>query len=45
MKHFLLSSADGIITDEIILARNVQAELDERTDLQILEDALENMWN
>ena len=45
MRRFLLSGVDGIITDEVILARDVQAELDERTDLQILKDALENMWN
>ncbi|MCR5627074.1 MAG: glycerophosphoryl diester phosphodiesterase membrane domain-containing protein [Lachnospiraceae bacterium] len=40
MYKFLDSDIDGVITDEIGLAEDVQALLDERTDLQVLEDKL-----
>ncbi|MCR4676154.1 MAG: glycerophosphoryl diester phosphodiesterase membrane domain-containing protein [Sphaerochaetaceae bacterium] len=39
--HFLDSKVDSIITDEIILAEKVQKQLNERTDLEVLEDNLE----
>ncbi len=38
--HFLDSSIDGVITDEVELAERVQKELDERTDLRLLQDRL-----
>ena len=41
MYHFLDSFADGVITDEIVLAEEVQADLDDRTDLEVLEDKLQ----
>ncbi len=40
MYHFLDSEADTVITDEILLAEDVQAELDARTDYEFLEDNL-----
>ncbi len=40
MYEFLDSDVDGIITDEIPLAEEVQADLDDRTDLEVLEDKL-----
>ena len=44
MQSFLDSSADGVITDEILLAKKVQAELDGRTDLQLLHHRLGSIW-
>ena len=38
--HFLDSAIDAVITDEILLAEKVQAALDDRTDLEVLEDKL-----
>lgn len=38
MKYYLDSSIDGIITDEILMARKVQEQLDARTDLQVLQN-------
>ena len=40
MYHFLDSEIDAVITDEILLAEEVQKELDDRTDLEVLEDKL-----
>ena len=40
MYHFLDSMIDAVITDEVELAEEVQAELDDRTDLEVLEDKL-----
>ncbi len=40
MYKFLDSTIDGIITDEIPMAEDVQARLDERTDLEIIKDEL-----
>ncbi|MCR4892406.1 MAG: glycerophosphoryl diester phosphodiesterase membrane domain-containing protein [Lachnospiraceae bacterium] len=40
MYHFLDSWADAIITDEVPLAEEVQKELDNRTDLEVLEDQI-----
>lgn len=40
MYRFLDSNIDAIITDEILLAEEVQAMLDDRTDLEVLEDKL-----
>lgn len=36
LRRFMDSRADGIITDEVLLAKKVQAELDARTDLEVL---------
>ena len=41
MSRFLDSRIDAVITDEIELAESVQAELDERTELEVLEDKLD----
>ena len=41
---FLDSEADGIITDEILLAEKVQQELDDRTDLAFLADRSSDVW-
>jgi hypothetical protein len=38
MHHFLDSEIDAVITDRIGMAEEVQAQLDDRTDLEILED-------
>ncbi len=40
MYKFLDSTIDGIVTDEIPLAEETQAKLDDRTDLEILQDEL-----
>ncbi len=40
MYKFLDSTVDCLITDEILLAEEVQSELDKRTDLEILRDEL-----
>ena len=42
LKHFLDSTADAIITDEIVLAEAVQKQLDSRTEYQVLQDRLGN---
>ncbi|MGX8686382.1 MAG: glycerophosphodiester phosphodiesterase family protein, partial [bacterium] len=44
MQSFLDSSVDGVITDEILLAKKVQAQLDSRTDLQLLHHRLGSIW-
>lgn len=44
MQSFLDSSIDGVITDEILLAKKVQAQLDGRTDLQVLHSRLGSIW-
>ena len=41
---FLDSNADGIITDEIVLAEKVQQQLDDRTDLSFLADRFSDVW-
>ena len=38
MRHFLDSDVDAVITDEIELAEQVQAQLDERTTYEIIRD-------
>ena len=38
--HFLDSEIDAVITDEIEMAQEVQEELDNRTDLEVLEDKI-----
>lgn len=42
MYRFLDSSIDAVITDEISLAEEVQARLDARSDLQVIQDKLIN---
>ncbi len=44
MYHFLNSSADTVITDDILLAESVEEELAERNDLEILQDGLGNIF-
>ena len=39
-KHFLCSTADGIITDNVVQAAEVQKELEKRTDLQRMVDRI-----
>ena len=41
---FLDSDIDGIITDEIPLANDVQQQLDDRTDLAFLTDKFKDFW-
>ena len=40
MYHFLDSGIDAVITDQVEMAQKVQARLDDRTDLEVLEDHL-----
>ncbi|MCR5774138.1 MAG: glycerophosphoryl diester phosphodiesterase membrane domain-containing protein [Lachnospiraceae bacterium] len=40
MYKFLDSTIDGVVTDEIPMAENVQAVLDDRTDLEVIQDEL-----
>ncbi len=40
MYRFLDSDVDGVITDEIPLAEEVQKDLDRRTDLKVVQDKL-----
>lgn len=42
--NFLDSNVDAVITDEIDLAQLVQDLLDDRTDLEVMEDNLEDFW-
>ena len=44
LRAFLTSAVDAIITDEIELAEKVQTELDDRSDLQVMEDWLSEAW-
>ncbi|QFJ53703.1 glycerophosphodiester phosphodiesterase family protein [Pseudobutyrivibrio xylanivorans] len=44
MKKFLNSDVDGIITDEIELAEEVQAQLDARTDFEFAKDRGGELW-
>ena len=44
MYRFLDSHCDGIITDQVEMAERVQAELDKRSDLRLLQDRLEDIW-
>ncbi len=39
-KHFLCSSADGLITDNVEQAAEIQKELEERSDLARMIDAI-----
>lgn len=43
MRHFLNSSADCIITDEIPMAIEVEKELENRTDMEVMEDWMGNL--
>ena len=43
MYHFLDSSVDAVITDEIELAEEVQERLDGRSDLQIILDKVSGL--
>ncbi len=45
MYKFLDSHCDGIITDQVEMAERVQAALDNRSDLRLLQDRLEDFWN
>ncbi len=42
---FLDDNLDGVITDKVELAEEVAQELEERTELQIIEDRLQDFWN
>ena len=44
MYKFLDSSCDGIITDQIEMAERVQEKLDNRSDMKLLQDKLEDFW-
>ena len=45
MYKFLDSDCDGVITDQIEMAESVQKELDNRSDVKLLEDKLGDMWD
>ena len=45
MYRFLDSKIDAVITDEVILAEDIQAQLDNRNDLQVIQDKLSDFWN
>ena len=44
MRKFLDSEADMVITDDILMANEVQKELDERADYDILKDRSPDLW-
>ena len=44
MIRFLDSEADMVITDDILMAVDVQKELDERTDYDIIKDRSADLW-
>ena len=44
MHRFLASEIDGIITDEIPLSEQVQAELDNRTDFEVITDWMSDIF-
>ena len=44
MRKFLDSEADMGITDDILMANEVQKELDERADYDILKDRSSDLW-
>lgn len=44
MRKILASDADVVITDEILLAQQVQTELDARSDSEIINDTFANVW-
>lgn len=44
MYHFLNSRADAVITDQVERIQKVQAELADRTDLEVISDRLETLW-
>ena len=45
MNKFLTSSCDGIITDQIELAQQVQDNLNKRTEFQVIQDGFGDLWN
>lgn len=45
LRHFLDSRADIIITDEVKRAIEIQKELNERTDIEIIEDFSDNIFS
>lgn len=44
MIRFLDSEADMVITDDILMAIDVQKELDERTDYDVIKDRSSDLW-
>ena len=44
MKRFLDSEADMVITDDILMAIDVQKVLDERTDYDVIKDRSSDLW-
>ena len=45
MKKFLMGMCDGIITDQIELAQQVQDTLNKRSDFQVIQDRFRDFWN
>lgn len=45
MKKFLAGMCDGIITDQIELALQVQDSMNKRTDFQVIQDGFRDLWN
>ena len=44
MTRFLDSEVDFVITDDILMAIDVQKELDERTDYDVIKDRSSDLW-
>lgn len=45
MKKFVAGMCDGIITDQIELALQVQDSMNKRTDFQVIQDGFRDLWN
>jgi glycerophosphoryl diester phosphodiesterase len=45
MHRFFDSSCDAVITDQVELAEKVQAEMDQRSDFQIIRDKFSNIFD
>lgn len=45
MYHFLNSDVDAVITDQLRLAEETQSQLDNRSDLKVIQDALAGLFN
>ena len=44
MKRFLDSEVDMVITDDILMANDMQKELDERTDFDVINERSADLW-
>ncbi len=44
MRKFLDSAVDAVITDDMFLAKRIQTELDNRSDLEVIRDTFQDIW-